>query len=52
MNLEEFTEAINAFWDKGEDKNAALLAGENPDLYSEYARDWMGEDHDKLANEE
>ena len=30
MNLEEFTAQINAFWDEGDEKNAALLAGEYP----------------------
>jgi hypothetical protein len=44
MNLEEFTEKINAFWDEGDEKNAALLAGEHPDLYAEYARIWIGEE--------
>jgi len=30
MNLEDFTAQINALWDNGDEKNAALLTGEHP----------------------
>jgi len=52
MNLEEFTAQINAFWDEGNEKNAALLAGEYPDLYAEYARDWIDEGDEAVMDEQ
>jgi len=46
MNIEEFTKTINTFWEECDEKNAALLAGEHPDLYAEYCSEWIGENYD------
>ena len=36
MTLEQFTELINVYWDENREKEAILLAGEYPELYTEY----------------
>ncbi len=37
MNITQFTEAVYALYDEGDEKGVVLLAQEYPELYEQYA---------------
>jgi hypothetical protein len=44
MTLEQFAAEFEALQDEGRDKEAALLAGFEPELYARYFTEVLGED--------
>ena len=40
LTYEAFVENMNACWDEGREKEAALLAGEYPEFYEQYFEEW------------